>query len=77
MLNPCEFGGQGGEQCSSGQGTNKNRKNRKNRKWRCQFLFPLSLSLCPPGISLNVIIRVTEEYPEEEDMEVEMVGQPR
>ena len=74
MQIPCEFAGGGGQRRSG----RRTKKNRKNRKWRCQFLFPLSLSLCPPGISLNVIIRVTEEeYPEEEDMEVEMVGQPR
>ena len=48
---------------------------RRRRKWRCSFIFPLSLSLCPPSLSVNFVISVTEE--QGDDMEVEMVTQPR
>ena len=48
---------------------------RRRRKWRCRFVFPLSLSVCPPAVSINFVISLVEE--EVDEREVEMVEQPR
>ena len=50
------------------------RKDGRKWRWKCTLTLPVSISLCPPGLALQLSVNVTDEP---DDKEVEMVGQPR